>query len=60
MDLTENVLLHETSFIRPSTIALNLVVARYRDKFFTVNKRNTLGLCKIPSYSQIQHMLCKR
>jgi len=44
MDLTENVRLHETFFIKLSNIALNLVVALYRDKVFTVNKRNSRSL----------------
>jgi len=44
MDLTENILLHETFFRKPSATALNLVVALYRDKVFTVNKRNTGSL----------------
>jgi len=44
MDLTEYVLLHESFFIKPSAIALNLVVALYRDKIFAVNKRNTRSL----------------
>jgi len=44
MDLTENVALHETFFIKPSNIALNLVVALYKEKVFAVNKRNTRSL----------------
>ena len=32
MDLAENVLYHETFFMKPSTIALNFVVALYRVK----------------------------
>jgi len=44
MNLTENVLLHETFVINPSNIELNLVVALYRDKVFTVNERNRKSL----------------
>jgi len=44
MDLVEKVLLHETCFIKPSNIALNLVVALYREKAFTVYKRNSKSL----------------
>jgi len=32
MDLAENILYRETFFLKPSTIALNFVVALYREK----------------------------
>jgi len=52
MDLAENVPYHETFFIKPSTIALNFVVALYRENVLQWID-GIVGLCKIPSCCKI-------